>query len=102
MHLKLELFEFRDVHFHTKERNWSSTDFAMFSYKTRIGDRSSSSITSDLLDFHTNKTEKYWQRNFLCLDETSRVACKLQFSRNSNLQKCYYFLVAMNTRAKSW
>ena len=36
MYLKLELFEFRDVHFYTKERNWSSIDFAMFSYKTRI------------------------------------------------------------------
>ena len=59
MYLKLELFEFRDVQFYTKERNWTSTDLPCLSYKTCIGDRFSSSITSDLLDFHTNKTEQY-------------------------------------------
>ena len=44
------------------------SEFVMFSCKTRIGERSFSSITTDLLDFHANKTE------FLRLDEPSRVA----------------------------
>ena len=39
MYFKLELFELRDVHFYTKERNWSSTDLPCLA-KTRIGDRS--------------------------------------------------------------
>ena len=54
---------------------FSLSEFVMFSCKTRIGERSFSSITSDLLDFHTNKTEQYLQTNVLCLDESSRVAC---------------------------
>ena len=54
------LFELRDVHFYTKERNWSSTDLPCLATKHASATaRSSSSITSDLLDFHTNKTEQY-------------------------------------------
>ena len=59
MYLKLELFGLRDVHFYTKERNWSSTDLPCLATKHTSATALSSSITSDLLDFYTNKTEQY-------------------------------------------
>ena len=37
--------------------------FAIFSYKPRIGGHSFSSITSDSLDFYITKTEQYLQTN---------------------------------------
>ena len=54
---------------------FSLSEFVMFNYKTRIGERSFSSITSDLLDFHTTKLSSIYRRTLLCLDESSRVAC---------------------------
>ena len=40
-----------------------STEFVMFYwlYKTRIGERSYSSTTGNLLDFYTNKTKQHLQ-----------------------------------------
>ena len=35
----------------------------MYNYKICIGERSFAPITSDLLDFHPNKTEQYLQMN---------------------------------------
>ena len=37
---------------------------------------------------------------YLCLDETSRVACN--FQGKPKLAKCYYFSVAIDPSAKSW
>ena len=65
MHLKLELFEL-DVCFKRKlaQLEFNLLEFVMFSYKTSIGEHSFSSITGDLLDFHTNKTVQYLKVNF--------------------------------------
>ena len=75
MHLKLEFFEL-DVLFYTKD-GVIEVLFVMFSYKTHISERSFSSITSDLLDFHTNKTEQYLQTNVSVL-EKNRVLLAIQ------------------------
>ena len=53
-----------DVRFYTKEQ--IQVQFVMFTelqIKTPIGERSFSSLTSDLLDFHTNKSELHLQTN---------------------------------------
>ena len=49
--------------------------FAMFSYKTCIGECSSSSITSDYWIFTQIRLSSIYRQAFLCLDETSHVAC---------------------------
>ena len=71
----------------------------MLSYKMCIGERSFSSITSDLLDFHTNKTEQYLQANVFCALMKHHVLLAIQ--AKLKLAKGYYFSVAIDSMAKS-
>ena len=50
-----------DISFHTKVRKSNLPCFTGLSYKTRIGGRSYSSKTDNLLDFCTNKTKQHLQ-----------------------------------------
>ena len=60
-------------------KSGSSIYLMMSSNKTRIGERSSYTTNSALLDFYKNKTEQYLQSRYrgkaLSFDEISRVAC---------------------------
>ena len=71
----------------------------MFSCKTRIGERSFSSLTSDLLDFHTNKTEQYLQKNLFCALMNHHALLAIQ--AKLKLANFYHFSVVIDSRAKS-
>ena len=77
---------------------FSLSEFVIFSCKTRIGERSFSSITSDLLDFHTNKTEQYLQTNAVYALMNHHVL--LAIEAKLKLANYYYFSVATDISGK--
>ena len=71
--------------------------FAMFSYKARIGDRSSSSVTSDLLDLTQIRLSSI-DRGRFCVLMKHRVLLAIQ----SELKLAKVLLLFSRDGAKSW
>ena len=97
MHLKLDLFE-NSMYVFT----WKSITEVQFVSLQNTHQQALFFITNQqfLIDFLTNKTEQYLQVNVFV--SWWHITCYLQFRQNSNSQSFYYFLVLLDSRAKSW